>query len=418
VQIPAAQLGVGGCGKAKGSGMRRRDLIPRCAVAAAVALGFSLGGFGAGLAQQSFQTIAPNVLLMDADTRSVLFEKGADELATPASTAKVMTAELVFREITEGRLKLDDEFVISENAWRKGGAVAGGSSMFAQLNSKVRIEDLIRGLVIQSGNDAAIALAEGIAGSEGAFATMMTKRARELGLTKSTFTNPWGRGDPDQKVTAREMVVLAEHVIRTYPTLYKYFGEKEFTWNKIRQLNRNPLLTMDLGADGLKTGNIDESGYGLIASAVQNGQRLILAMYGLKSAKDRADEARKILMWGFRSFESRTLFQAGETIGTAQVYGGNLGNVPLVADGPIKVLSPHGSSERLTAKIVYQGPLIPPIEAGKEVAHLKVWRGATEALDVPLRTAEPVASGSLPRRALDAGLEFATSLFRKYLTKG
>jgi D-alanyl-D-alanine carboxypeptidase (penicillin-binding protein 5/6) len=403
---------------------RRRAVFNMARIGAALrftAIGLGavgiLFGVGAAKAQQTFQTIAPNVLLMDADTHSVLFEKAADELVTPASTAKVMTAELVFREIKEGRLKLSDEFLISENAWRHGGAAAGGSSMFAVLNSKIRVEDLIRGLVIQSGNDAAIALAEGAAGSEGAFATMMTKRARELGLARSTFTNPWGRGDPDMKVTPHEMAFLADHVIETYPDLYKYFGEREFTWNKIRQLNRNPLLTLDIGADGLKTGNIDESGYGIVASAVQNGQRLILAMYGLKSAKDRAEEARKILMWGFRSFEAKTVFQDGETIGTASVYGGEVGGVPLLATGAVKVLSPRGSSEKLSAKIVYQGPLMPPVAEGQVVAHLKVWRGATEALDVPLRAARRVETGSLPRRALDAGYEFATSLLRKYFTK-
>jgi D-alanyl-D-alanine carboxypeptidase (penicillin-binding protein 5/6) len=369
------------------------------------------------VAQQTFQTIAPHVFLMDADSHSVLFEKGADELVTPASTAKVMTAEIVFREIKEGRLKLDDEFLISENAWRRGGAMAGGSSMFAVLNSKIRLEDLIRGLVIQSGNDAAIALAEGVSGSEGAFATTMNKRARELGLTQSTFTNPWGRGDPDMKVTSREMGFLADHLIRTYPDLYKYFAEREFTWNKIRQLNRNPLLTLDIGADGLKTGNIDESGYGIVASAVENGQRLILAMYGLKSAKERAEEARKILLWGFRSFESKTVFADGETIGTASVYGGEIGSVPLRAKGAVKVLNPRGSNEKLSAKIIYRGPLIPPVAEGQVVAHLKVWRGTTEALDIPLETARRVDTGSLPRRALDAGLEFATSLFRKYFIK-
>jgi serine-type D-Ala-D-Ala carboxypeptidase (penicillin-binding protein 5/6) len=372
---------------------------------------------GFTVAQQTFQTVAPHVLLMDADSHSVLFEKAADDLVTPASTAKIMTAEIVFREIKEGRLKLDDEFLISENAWRRGGAMAGGSSMFAALNSKIRVEDLIRGLVIQSGNDAAIALAEGVSGSEGAFATTMTKRARELGLTQSTFTNPWGRGDPDMKVTAREIALLADHLIRTYPDLYKYFSEREFTWNRIRQLNRNPLLTLDIGADGLKTGNIDESGYGIVASAVQNGQRLILAMYGLKNSKDRAEEARKILLWGFRSFESRTVFEDGETIGSAAVYGGEIGSVPLRAKAAVKVLNPRGSSEKLSAKIVYQGPLIPPVAEGQLVGHLKVWRGTTEVLDIPLEAGRRVETGSLPRRALDAGLEFATSLIRKYFTK-
>ncbi len=196
---------------------------------------------------QPLQTSVPQAILIDADTQTVLFEKNADDPATPASTVKIMTAELVFQAIAEGHLKLDDEFPVSENAWRTGGALARGSTMFAALNSRIRVEDLIRGLVIVSGNDAAIVLAEGIAGSEGAFATRMTERARELGLDHLTFTNSWGRDDPEQKVTARDMALLAAHLIRTYPDLYQYFGEKDFTWNKIKQPNRNPLLTMDIG---------------------------------------------------------------------------------------------------------------------------------------------------------------------------
>lgn len=368
-------------------------------------------------AAQTFQTSAPHAILIDSATQSVLFEKDADALAVPASTAKIMTAELVFHEIALGHLKLDDQFVVSETAWRLGGAPARGSTMFAAPNSSIRIEDLIRGLVIVSGNDAAMALAEGIAGSEGAFATLMTKRARELGLEHSTFTNSWGRGDPDQKVSPREMAVLANHVIRTYPDLYKYFGEKDFTWNKIKQPNRNPLLTMDIGADGLKTGNIDESGYGLVGSAVQNDQRLILALYGCKTAKERAEEARKIFLWGFRSFDSRSIFQAGEAIGTAKVYGGSKSEVPLVAGGEVRILVPRTSGDKFSGRIVYTGPLLAPVAEGKEVARLKIFRGTEQILDLPLRTAASVEQGSLPQRAFDAGAEYATGLFRKYVLK-
>ena len=281
---------------------RRWFRYPVPAVVLAVLLSGAAGSFTTAFAQ-TIQTSAPHAILIDSATQSVLFEKDADALVVPASTAKIMTAEIVFHEIKLGHLKLDDQFLVSETAWRYGGAPSRGSSMFAALNSSVRVEDLIRGLVIVSGNDAAIALAEGIAGSEGAFAALMTKRARELGLEHSTFTNAWGRGDPEQKVSPREMAALANHVILTYPDLYKYFGEKDFTWNKIKQTNCNPLLTMDLGADGLKTGNIDESGYGIVGSAVQNGQRLILALYGAATAKERVEEARKIFLWGFRSFE-------------------------------------------------------------------------------------------------------------------
>jgi len=369
-------------------------------------------------AQAPFQTSAPQALLMDAETGSVLFEKNPDAPVTPASTVKIMTAELVFRELKEGRLKLDDEFTVSENAWRTGGAMARGSSMFASLNSKVRVEDLLRGITIVSGNDAAIVLAEGIAGSEEAFADRMTKRAAELGLPHLTFRNPWGKDHPSQKVTAREMTLLAAHIIKTYPEFYRYFSEREFTWNKIKQQNRNPLLGMDLGADGLKTGNIDEaSGYGLVASGVLNGQRLILSIYGLRNAKERSEEARKIMQWGYRSFESRAVLAAGDNVGSARVYGGEQMNVALVASSPVRVLMPRGATERLTAKIVYQGPIMAPVQEGAEVARLRVYRGSVLALDAPLMAGETVAQGPLHRRAFDASLELGQSLFRKYVLK-
>jgi serine-type D-Ala-D-Ala carboxypeptidase (penicillin-binding protein 5/6) len=389
---------------------------PVPAVLLAVLLLGPAGGVTVAFAQ-TIQTSAPHAILIDSATQSVLFEKDADVLVVPASTAKIMTAEIVFHEIKLGHLKLDDQFLVSETAWRFGGAPSRGSSMFAALNSSVRVEDLIRGLVIVSGNDAAIALAEGIAGSEGAFATLMTKRARELGLEHSTFTNAWGRGDPEQKVSPREMTALANHVILTYPDLYKYFGEKDFTWNKIKQANRNPLLTMDLGADGLKTGNIDESGYGLVGSAVQNGQRLILALYGAPTAKERVEEARKIFLWGFRSFDSRKIFQAGETIGGAKVYGGSASEVPLIAGGEVTILVPRTATGKLTGRITYTGPLIAPVEAGREVARLKIFRGTEQILDLPLKTAAAVEQGALPRRAMDAGIEYANELFRKYVLK-
>src|SRR5450631_2494490 len=393
--------------------------LPRLATLIVLPALILLGPAGAITASfaQTFQTSAPHAILIDSASRSVLFEKEADALVTPASTAKMMTAEIIFHEITLGHLKLDNQFLVSETAWRYGGAPARASAMFAAPNSQIRIEDLIRGLVIDSGNDAAIALAEGVAGSEGAFATLMTKRARELGLEHSTFTNAWGRGDPEQKVSPREMAILANHVIQTYPDFYKYFGEKDFTWKKIKQSNRNPLLTMDFGADGLKTGNIDESGYGLVGSAVQNGQRLILAIYGCRSAKERAEEARKIFLWGFRSFESKTIFQAGETIGGAKVYGGATSEVPLIADGDVKMLVPRTIAEKYTGRIVYTGPLIAPVEAGREVARLKIFRGTEQILDLPLKTAAAVEQGTLPRRAMDAGIEYATVLVRKYVFK-
>ncbi len=365
---------------------------------------------------QSFQTSAPTAVLMDADSHAILFEKSADELTAPASMAKTMTAEVVFNEIKNGRLNMDSTFTISENAWRKGGGGSGGSSMFAQVNSSVRLEDLLRGLIVQSGNDAAIAIAEGIAGTEENFARMMNERAKQIGLTKSTFRNSTGYGHPEQKATAHDLAKLALYIIETYPDLYKMFGEREFTWNKIRQQNRNPLLAMDIGADGLKTGNIDESGYGLIGSAVQNGQRLILVVNGLKTARDRANESRKLLDWGFRAFESQQLFAEGQVVGEAQVFGGSKRSLPLVSKKPIRVLVPRGDGERVTARIIYTGPLKAPIQKGAEVARLQVNRGDMQALEMPLYANEDIQEGTLSQRALDGLLEFSTGWVRRAFT--
>lgn len=370
----------------------------------------------AGLARaETIDVSAPHAILIDYDTGSVLFEKGADEPVTPASTVKIMTVEVVFDEIEAGRVKLDDQFTVSEHAWRTGGAPSRSSSMFAALNSHVRVEDLIRGAVIVSGNDAAIALAEGVAGSEQAFVALMNKRAAELGLKHSTFANAWGMEDPGQKVTARDMAALAIHLISTYPNYYKYFSEKDFTWGKIRQTNRNPLLTMEIGADGLKTGNIDASGFGIVGSAVQNGQRLVVAIYGAPNAKERAEEARKLLLWGFRSFAPKRIFAAGETVGAAKVFGGASFETPLVAKGAVTILTPRVGGEKISGRIVYQGPLAAPVEAGKEVARLKLYRGGVEILDAPLVTGAAVPVGSLPQQALGAGVEYAGGLLRKYL---
>lgn len=362
---------------------------------------------------QSFQTTAPTAILIDANSHAVLFEKNADELTAPASMAKTMTAEVVFSQLKDGRLSMDSEFQISENAWRKGGGGSGGSSMFAKVNTNVRLEDLLRGLIVQSGNDAAIAIAEGIAGTEESFARMMNERARQIGLTKSTFRNATGYGHPEQKVTVRDLAKLSLHIIETYPDLYKIFGEREFTWNKIRQQNRNPLLFMDIGADGLKTGNIDEAGYGLIGSAVQNDQRLIVVVNGLKTAKDRATESRKLLDWGFRAFETQQLFAEGQVVGEAQVYGGSRRSLPLVSKKPVRVLVPRGESERVTARIIYTGPLKAPIQKGAEVARLQVNRGDMQALELPLYANEDVQEGTLSQRALDGLLEFSTGWVRR-----
>ena len=364
-----------------------------------------------------FQTSAPFAILIDAETGSVLFEKGADALTAPSSLAKLMTAEVVFNEITQGRLSRDEEMMISENAWRRGGAPSRTSSMFAPIHSRVRVEDLLRGLIIQSANDAAIALAEGISANERAFAILMNNRARELGLVKSNFANATGLPEPTQKVTVRELAKLAQHIMRTYPDFYPIYGEKEFTWNKIRQQNRNPLLALNIGADGMKTGYTAEGGFGLVGSALQNGLRLIVVVNGLKTAKDRADEAKKLLDWGFSGFEQRPLFAEGEILGQARVFAGTQTSVNLVGPRAISMLIPRNNHDRISAKIVYTGPVPAPIQEGQRIGTLRVYRGTNVALEVALQAAETVERGNLSRRAFDAVSELIIGLFRAGIAK-
>ena len=364
-----------------------------------------------------FQTSVPNALLLDTNSDSVLFEKGGDQLVAPASLAKLMTLEFVFNEIKQGRLKLDQEFMITENAWRKGGAPSHGSTMFAAIHSRVSLDDLLHGIIVDSANDACIAIAEGIAGNEAAFGEMLTKRAREIGLEKSTFTNATGYSDPNLRVTPRELAYLARHIMRTYPDFYSYFSEREFTWNKIRQTNRNPLLAMGIGADGLKTGETSEAGFNLVGSAVQDNLRLIVVITGARSDKERAEEARKMLEWGFHGFEARVLFAEGQTVGEARVFGGDTRYVPLIAPGTISVMMPRNGGEHLLARIVYSGPVPAPVSRGQSIGKLKVWRGESLALEVPLRAAEDVGTGSMSHRAMDAATELMIGLFRAGVNK-
>jgi serine-type D-Ala-D-Ala carboxypeptidase (penicillin-binding protein 5/6) len=363
-------------------------------------------------AMEGFQTAAAHAILIDAESGTVLFEKGADDLIPPASLSKLMTAEVVFNLIKQEKIKPTQEYIVSTNAWRRGGAPSRTSSMFIPIHSKVSVDDLLHGVIIQSANDACIALAEGIAGSEPKFAEMMTKRARELGLTKSYFSNSTGLPDPTLLTTARELARLAQHIIKTYPEFYPIYGEKEFTWNKIRQQNRNPLLAMNLGADGLKTGSTLAGGYGLVGSAVQNGLRLIVVVNGLKAQNDRANEAKRLLEWGFKGFEERYLFAEGQTIGDAKLFGGAQGSVPLIAPGTVSLLVPRGSNDKLLARIVYTGPVRAPVEKGQPIGKLKVWRGENVVLEVPLQAAEEVGTGGITRRAFDAVSELVIGLFR------
>ena len=395
--------------------MAMRHGLSRLFFAALLAAAIPVAALGAaqqGAKKDEPQISAPHAILIDADNGSVLFERLPDDLIFPASLAKLMTAEYVFNEIREGRVKLTDEYVVSENAWRRGGAPSGGSTMFAAIHSRVDISSLLRGMIIQSANDACIVLAEGIAGNEGEFAAKMTERARKIGLKHSVFGNSTGLPDPRTHVTSRELSVLARHIIHTYPDFYSIYGERDFTWNKIRQQNRNPLLGTVEGADGLKTGFTSEAGYGMVGSAIQNGLRLIVVVNGLKSAKERGDEAKKLLDWGFRSFERRILFAEGQTIGSAKVFGGDRGSVPLVAPGMIRIMMPKSGSEKILARIIYNGPVAAPVEAGRFIGTLKVWRGDNIVLEAPLRAAERIDKGTLTQRAIDSASELVINLFR------
>jgi D-alanyl-D-alanine carboxypeptidase (penicillin-binding protein 5/6) len=393
----------------------------RILVAAVVAIAVGWGGVvyaannsvqGAKKEEGGFDGDAPTAILIEAFSGSVLFEKNADELRAPSSMMKLMTAEVVFNAIRQGDVKLTDEYRVSENAWRKGGAPSGGSTMFAAIHSKVSVDDLLHGAIIQSGNDACMVLAEGIAGNERTFAEMMTKRARELGLTQSTFGNSNGLPDPGNKMTVRELAKLARHIIQTYPDFYKLFGEREFTWNKIRQQNRNPLLTSLEGADGLKTGFTKEGGYGMVGSAVQNGLRLIVVVNGLDDPDDRASEAKKMLEWGFRNFEARTLFAAQQPVGYAKVFGGESRSVKLASPEPIKVMVHKNGTDKLIARVVYNGPVRAPVQSGQKVGVVRVWRGANIAMDAPIYAAESVGQGSTMRRAIDGASELVMGMFR------
>jgi D-alanyl-D-alanine carboxypeptidase (penicillin-binding protein 5/6) len=297
---------------------------------------------------------------------------------------------------------MTDEFVISENAWRKGGASSGGSTMFAKLDSSVPLEDLLHGIIIQSGNDACIAVAEGLAGSEIAFSDLMNKRAKEIGMRDSTFRNSTGLPDPDQKVTARDLAILARRIVLDFPEYYPIFAIPDFEWNGINQRNRNPLLTMGIGADGLKTGHTEESGYGLAGSAKSNTQRLIVVVNGLESSRGRAEEARKLLEWGFRTFRQVTLFEDDEVVAEAKVFGGTQSRVQLKAKGAIRVLVSRSNADSLKGRAVYTGPIEAPIEPGTEVGALKIFQDERLIQETPLYTAETIGKGELHERALDA----------------
>lgn len=361
---------------------------------------------------QLFETKAAQAYMIDAETGTVLFSKEPDKPMAPASLAKLMTMEVVFNALKTGRYKLDDTFAVSENAWRTGGAASRASTMFAAVRSQIRIEDLIQGVTVQLANDGCIILAEGMAGSEANFALQMTERAREIGLAKSTFVNSTGLPMPGQTTSVRELAQLGLHLWRTYPEYYRYYSLPEFTWNKILQRNRNPLIAMDIGADGLAAGFTEGEGFAIVGSVNREGRRLFAALGGLASDRERSEEARKLLDWGMRAFEKSEIFAANETVGEAQVFGGVKSHVKLVAQKPISLFLPITNRERLVARIVYNGPVAAPVAQGTPIGALKVWIGDTLSQETPLYAAESVEVGSLQSRALDAVKELAIGWLR------
>ncbi|MBL8574152.1 MAG: D-alanyl-D-alanine carboxypeptidase [Hyphomicrobiaceae bacterium] len=350
---------------------------------------------------RAIETKAEIALLVDFDTGSVLFEKNADTLFPPASLAKLMTIELLFQALKSGKITLDQEYPVSEYAWRTGGAPSRTSSMYAPIHSRVKVSDLIQGIAVQSANDGALIFAEGFGGTEAQFVRLMNERARELGLSKTTFGNPTGLPHPDNRVSARDLAKLAVHIVREYPEQYKVYAQREFTYNAIRQFNRNPLLNDGIGADGMKTGFIKESGYNLVGSALQNGQRLVLVLGGAKTEKDRGEEGRKLLDWGFKTFEVVTLFDGRSTVIEPRVVGGTAPSVRLVTHEPVKLFSERGGREKLRAEVRMRGPLRAPIAADQKLGEVRIYRGSTQVGAAPVHAADAVEQGTLLQRALE-----------------
>ena len=351
---------------------------------------------------QALDTKADYALLMDAQNGVVLFEKNADARMSPASMSKLMTVLMAFEALDSGRITPDDEFYVSDDAWKRGGAASGGSTMFLKARSRVQVRDLLRGVIVQSGNDACIALAEGLAGSEDVFAQMMTERAQELGMRGTTFTNATGLPDPDHKTTARDLALLAQQLINGHSRYYPLFSERDFTWNKIRQTNRNPLLYANIGADGLKTGHTEESGYGLVASAEQNGRRLILVINGLDSKRARAREARRLMTYGFRNFQREVLIEADEEVTQLPIWHGADSTVRITPARRFELVTPRSGRRKMVATVTYEKPILAPIKKGDRLATMKVTLPGLAPQEIALVAANDVARGNAISRAISS----------------
>lgn len=364
-------------------------------LAAVCAVLFLVAGAGAQTPPSlppPLETTVPNAILIDARTGNIFYEKNADQLIAPASTSKLMTAILIFDALKEGKLTMDQEFLISEDAWRRGGAPAGGSTMYAVLKSRVKLSDLIQGIIVQSANDGCIAVAEGMSGSEPAFADRMTKRARELGLTKSVFRNSTGLPDPEHLMTVRELSMLAQYIIKTYPEYYHYYSQPTFTWNKIAQKNRNPLLIDYPGAEGMKTGYTKEAGYNLVGSALRDGRRLVLVVAGALTIEERRREAQKILDWGFKQFRPIEIYNANDKVGRARVWGGESRWVDLVTPKDVRLMLSTFEQQKVTVDLRYSGPLLAPVKAGTKAGSIEFNLDGRTLAEFPLHTSTEIAA--------------------------
>ena len=338
-------------------------------------------------------TTARLALIIDADTGAVLLEKNADERMPPSSMSKLMTMYVVFDLLKQGRLTMDQELPVSERAWRMG-----GSKMFVQIGNQVKVSDLIRGVIIQSGNDACIVLAEGISGSETQFAETLNEYGRKLGLNASSFRNATGWPDPEHRMTCRDLAILARHLVNDFPEYFRIYSERSFVWNNITQENRNPLLGRVAGADGLKTGHTDEAGYGLTGTAKRGDRRLILVVNGLPSMAARREETERLMEWGFREFENVSLFRASETIEEAPVYLGDRLKVPLVGARDVVMTLPRQWRRNLQVKLRYDSPIPAPVTKGQELGKLEVSGAGVPPMSVPLLAGVDVARlGLIPR---------------------
>ena len=328
---------------------------------------------------QLFESSAKQVYLADFETGVVLLEKNGDASMAPASMTKMMTVYILFERLKDGSLSLEDTFRVSEKAWRKG-----GSKMYVDVGSRVRVEDLLRGIVVQSGNDASIVVAEGLAGSEDAFAAEMNRAALELGMTNTKFFNSSGWPHPQHKTTAHDLAALTAATLRDFPEFYHYYSEKVFVYNGIEQYNRNPLLRKDMGADGLKTGYTVDSGYGLVASAARSDRRLVLVVNGLPSESARSSEAERLLDLGFREWDNYTLFKAGDVVSSANIWLGNTESIPLVIEQDLTLTLRRRARREMVVKLMHDDPIPAPIAKGTPIARLLITMPQTPSLEVPL----------------------------------